>query len=348
MFVALRDLRAAKGRFALIAVVVVLVALLVSFLSGLTAGLRHQNISAIQSISADRLVFADTGSGPSFDESTVTPDQVDAWSLAAESVEPIGISRGKAGVGEGPQTTVSLFGADGATGAQRLPAPGTVVLSDGAAEELGAAAGQTVSIGDTRFTVAAVDGDPWYSPLPAGWMSLSDWRIENPRGGEATVLAVSGVDDAGAADAAAGTLSASVAESYEAISSYKSENASLTMMTSMLFAISALVIGAFFTVWTIQRTPDIATLKALGATTGSLARDALGQALILSVAGVGIGIGLTAAMGTVLGDAVPFVLDVSTTLIPGAALVGLGLLGAAFALRFLSTTDPLTALGSAR
>ncbi|MFZ2172726.1 MAG: ABC transporter permease, partial [Rhodococcus sp. (in: high G+C Gram-positive bacteria)] len=183
---------------------------------------------------------------------------------------------------------------------------------------------------------------------PVVWTTLADWQQLAPRGGVATVLAVSEPGDADATNALAGTTALSVAQSLQAVGSYKSENGSLTLMTVMLLAISALVIGAFFTVWTIQRTPDIATLKALGATTGSLMRDALGQALIVLVAGVGTGVGVAAAAGSLIGDALPFVLDASTTLVPAAALVGLGLLGAAFALRFLATTDPLTALGSAR
>lgn len=348
MFVALRDLRAARGRFALISIVVLLVALLVSFLSGLTAGLGHQNISAIESVSADRVVFADNGADPSFDESSLSAEQISTWQSNADTVDPIGIGRGKAGLADQAQKSVSLFGADAGFG-DRTPAdPGTVVLSEGAAKDLGAAAGDTVDIGSGQFTVGAVDGDDWYSHTPVVWMTLSDWQQNNPRGGEATVLAVSGVHDEAAADAAASTSSTSVQDSLNAIGSYKSENGSLTLMTLMLFAISALVIGAFFTVWTIQRMPDIATLKALGATTSSLIRDALGQALIVLVAGVAVGIGITAAVGSLIGDAMPFVLDASTTLVPAAALIGLGLVGAAFALRFLATTDPLTALGGSR
>lgn len=67
MFVALRDLRAARGRFLLITLVVTMVALLVSFLSGLTAGLAHQNISALERLAGGSVVFADTGADPSFD-----------------------------------------------------------------------------------------------------------------------------------------------------------------------------------------------------------------------------------------------------------------------------------------
>lgn len=348
MFVALRDLRAARGRFILITTVVLLVALLVSFLSGLTAGLRHQNVSAIESISAETIVFADTAADASFDESALTPEQVSTWKRHSGTVDPIGVSRGKAGVTGRAQTSVSLFGADSGFGDRTPTAPGTVVLSEGAAEGLSAVAGDIVSVGTDRFTVGAVRGDDWYSHTPVVWMTLTDWQTANPRGGAATILAVSDVEDPAAANEDATTLSMDKADSFEAIGSFESENGALTLMTVMLFAISALVIGAFFTVWTIQRTPDIATLKALGATTASLVRDALGQALIVLVVGVGIGIGITATAGSLIGDAMPFVLTSSTTLVPALALVGLGLLGAGFALRFLSTTDPLTALGSTR
>lgn len=47
MYLALRDLRFAKGRFSLIVLAVALMTLLVGFLSGLIAGLAGQNISAL-------------------------------------------------------------------------------------------------------------------------------------------------------------------------------------------------------------------------------------------------------------------------------------------------------------
>lgn len=346
MFVASRDLRAARGRFALISVVVVLIALLVTFLSGLTAGLRHQNVSVVERIDAQSVVFAASGDGPSFGESALTSEQVAVWRRSADSVHPIGVGRGSASAAGGATKGVALVGADGGVGDRAPSVPGTVIVGDGAARSLGISAGDTVTIVGRAFTVAAVRGDDWYGHSPAVWMTLADWQHANPRGGAATVLAVSGGDDA--TNSLAGTTSRTVADSFSAIGSYTSENGSLTLMTVMLFAISALVIGAFFTVWTLQRTPDVATLKALGASTGSLVRDALGQALVVLLAGVGAGVATAAVAGSMIGDAVPFVLDISTTLLPATALVGLGLLGAAFALRFLFTTDPLTALGSTR
>lgn len=349
MFVALRDLRAARGRFLLITLVVTMVALLVSFLSGLTAGLAHQNISAIQALRTDTVVFADTGGSPSFDASTLSENQVRAWQDTGATVDPIGISRTRATNNGAAPTQVALFGVGGTPFGNRVATdPGQVVLSSAAAKDLAAKAGDTVDLGGGSFTVRSVTGDDWYAHTPVVWMTLSDWQMLNPRSGAATILAVSGVSEPSAVNAAAHTTTTSSKDSLSAMSSYQAENGSLTLMTVMLFAISALVIGAFFTVWTIQRTGDIATLKALGATTGSLVRDALGQALVVLLIGVGVGVGGTALAGVFMGDALPFVLTLGTTLLPALALIALGLLGAAFALRFLVTTDPLTALNQAR
>ena len=92
----------------------------------------------------------------------------------------------------------------------------------------------------------------------------------------------------------------------------------------------------------------IATLKALGASTPSLVRDALGQALVVLVLGIGIGIGVVALFGTLAGTALPFLLSPVTTILPGVIMIALGLAGAAFALRSVTSADPLTALGSNR
>ncbi|WP_159843508.1 ABC transporter permease [Nocardia sp. CY41] len=367
MFVALRDLRAARGRFSLITLVVTLVAVLVSFLGGLTAGLAHQNVSAIASLPGDTVVFADTGGAPSFDGSVLTEDQIATWLAADGGVTPVGVARGEAGREGRAPAQVALFGTDSGDRAMaegRSPAratrsgtdsgnrwateASTVVLSIGAAADLAAVPGDPVAIGGRVFTVAAVRGDDWYSHTPVVWMTLADWRALNPRSGAATVLAVSGATDQDGLNATAHTRTTDLSGARSAIGSYRAENGSLTLMTVLLFAISALVIGSFFTVWTIQRMPDIATLKALGATSASLVRDALCQAAAVLATGIAIGLGITVTTAALLGDAVPFVLSPATTLLPSAVLILLGLLGAAFALRFLFTADPLTALGAGR
>ncbi|MFC7303108.1 ABC transporter permease [Streptomyces monticola] len=359
MFVAWRDLRFAKGRFALMGTVVVLITLLVGLLSGLTAGLARENTSAITGLPADHLAFAAPpgGQSVSFTNSSVTEK---AWGTWAEQpgvreAQPLGIRTLNAAAGD-RTAAVSAFGAEPAAGlAPRGVAPGEAVLSSKAAAELGAEAGDTVRIGTLEQRVAAVEGDASYSHTPVVWTSLDDWQRIGHSGTtteeQATVIALSTGPgaDLGAGDKAAGTTTRSLDEALTAIGSYQAENGSLQLMRGFLFAISALVIGAFFTVWTIQRSADIAVLKALGAATGYLLKDALGQAVLMLAAGTGVGTLIAAGIGALIGGGdVPFVLDAATVLVPAAVMIVLGALGAALSIRRITAVDPLTALGSAR
>ncbi|UZI27647.1 ABC transporter permease [Streptomyces sp. VB1] len=360
MFVAWRDLRFARGRFALMGSVVVLITLLVGLLSGLTAGLARENISAVTGLDADHLAFAapPDGQAESFSNSTVREDDWRAWAgrPGVQAAQPVGIRTLNATAAGERSAAVSAFGVepDGTLGPEGI-GPGRVVLSEKAAEELDASAGDRIALGRTEREVAAVATDASYSHTPVVWTSLDDWQEIGHDGAgpaeQATVIALTTTQgaDLAAGDAAAGTSTLTLDDSLTAIGSYQSENGSLQLMRGFLFAISALVIGAFFTVWTIQRSGDVAVLKALGASTPYLLRDALGQAVVMLALGTGLGTALAAGAGAVIGGgAVPFVLDAATVLVPAAVMIALGALGAALSIRRITAVDPLTALGSAR
>ncbi|MFD7872946.1 ABC transporter permease [Streptomyces sp. NPDC059766] len=362
MFLAWRDLKFAKGRFALMGTVIVLITLLVGLLSGLTAGLGRQNISAITGLPADRIAFQAPAGGQvlSYADSTVTRRQWQQWSAApgVESAEPLGITTTKATAGD-RSAGVSAFGVE--PGSRLAPdsdkiSDSAVVLSTAAAESLGVRKGGSLTLAGLRLKVASVDGDAHFSHTPVVWTSLDTWRKTAPptgttTGPTATVIALNTTSraDVAAIDRRAGTRTVSTEASLSAIGSYTSENGSLQLMRGFLFAISALVIGAFFTVWTIQRSGDVAVLKALGSSTADLLKDALGQAVVLLAGGTLIGTGIAAAVGAlVAGSAVPFLLTPATVLVPAAVIILLGTLGAALSIRRITSVDPLTALGSAR
>ncbi|MFE9132137.1 ABC transporter permease [Streptomyces sp. NPDC007148] len=361
MFVSWRDLKFAKGRFALMGTVIVLITLLVGLLSGLTAGLGQQNISAITGLPADKIAFQAPSGGQdlSYSNSTVTQAQWQQWSKApgVESAEPLGITTTKATAGD-KSTGVSAFGIE--PGSRLAPhsdkITGTAaVLSTAAADDLGVQTGNSFTLAGQQLKVATVQGDAHFSHTPVIWTSLDTWQKIVPPAGSgqglsATVIALNTTSQADTAtiDHQADTKTVSSDDSLSAIGSYTSENGSLQLMRGFLFAISALVIGAFFNIWTIQRSGDIAVLKALGASTVGLLKDALGQAIVLLTGGTLIGTGIAAILGALVsGSAVPFLLTPATVLIPAAVIILLGALGAALSIRRITSVDPLTALGSA-
>lgn len=361
MFVAWRDLGFARGRFSLIASVVLLITLLVGFLGGLTQGLANANISAMVPFQADRVVLSEPAEGKnlSYSESTISAEAAQVWADAdgVNAVEPLGILTSRVTAAGDREQTASLFGVDSSftviSPDQQIPTEtGTVVLSERSHEALLANVGDEISIFGETFTVAGISQDAEYSHTGVIWTTIDDWRatVAKQTASEApfsTALIVQGMPtDPQAVDAEVATVSSSPLMSLMAIEVFKSEIGSLGLMLGLLLGISALVIGAFFTVWTIQRSKDIAVLKALGASTGSLVRDALGQAFVVLLVGVGLGIGLTIAAGAALPAAVPFVISPLTTVVPGVAMVALGLVGAAFALRSVIKADALSALNA--
>ena len=353
MYVAWRDLRAARGRFGLIGAVVVLVTVLVGLVSGLTAGLARESTSAIADLPADHVVLEapEVGEKASLTTSQLDAATVDAWRSVpgVSDVTPVSVVVTR-GAGE-RRASVTVMGAPAGSAVAPSVSDGSVVLSEGAASDLRLAVGGTLTLGDRELTVGAIEGDASLSHVPVVWTTPGDVPAQGrAEAGSATFLALTttGDFDAAAADAGLGTSTTTVKGALRTIGAFTSENGSLQMMQSFLLVISALVVGSFFTVWTVQRSGDVAVLRALGASTRLLLRDALGQALVLLLAGTGLGTLVVVGLGAVIGNVVPFMLSTTTVLVPFGALVVLGLAGAALAVRRVTSVDPLTALGSAR
>lgn len=365
VFLALRDIRFAKGRFLLMGTVVALITLLLVMLSGLTAGLGNQSVSAIRQLGTagtNAVVFGSaSGDSPaaSFTESQINREQLRTWQHASgvERAEAFGVSQTR--LSAAGSTNVAVFGVE--PGGVLAPSPVTdtsLVLSRTAADDLGAEVGDTVQLAGRDLEVSDVVDDQWYSHTPVVWTSLDKWQQVShindggaADGPIATAIAAQLSDDdlsgpaASAANEAAGTTTTSVSGAFQALGSYKSENGSLMLMQGFLYGISALVIVAFLTVWTIQRTRDIAVLKAMGSSDAYLLRDALTQALVVLACGAAAGGGAGILGGAFASQAAPFLLTPASTLLPIAGIVVLGMAGAVLAVRRVTRVDPLTALG---
>ena len=80
MFLALRELKFARGRFTLMGLVIALIALLVVLLSGLSSGLVNDGVSGLKTMPATAFAFDEgTKTDNAFSRSVVDGDQVEAW-----------------------------------------------------------------------------------------------------------------------------------------------------------------------------------------------------------------------------------------------------------------------------
>ncbi|WP_246957423.1 ABC transporter permease [Brachybacterium sp. Marseille-Q7125] len=356
MFVALRDILHAKGRFTLMIGVIALLTLLLVLLTGLTRGLAHQNISAIEELPADAVVLTPTlGDQVSWADSQVSTDQAAAWS-DAEGMETEALSVGQMRIdADGEVTSLALMGIDpDGQVAASLPTAldeGEILLPVDTAEALQVSDGDTVSINGQEATVAGTVEVSWYSHSPVGYVDVATFRAfaHQAEDTESSALLVRGAaadDEAVQAVAVdTDTRALSVRESLQALPSYSSENGSLSLIQGFLYGISALVTIAFLSVWTIQRTRDIAVLRALGASARYVLRDTVGQAAILLLAGAAAGGLVGWAGGAALEGVAPFESSVVTVVLPVVGVLLIGLLGSIVATRRVTRVDPLLALG---
>lgn len=214
MFLALRDIVSARGRFSLISFVVGLITVLLVMLTGLTGGLAKHNTSALEALAPERYVF--TSEEPSFQESQVTTSDVQEWQELVDAdsqVIPLGIAQTRLEAGSAmgvavlglpagtkvPAPVVSGAGAAGSeiAGATAADAAAEadsaasqeaqepqeavlgengIVLSREIVTEAGVQPGEMVEIGGVEQPVTAVVADEHYSHQPVVWASTQVWQ----------------------------------------------------------------------------------------------------------------------------------------------------------------------------
>lgn len=216
MFLALRDIVSARGRFSLISFVVGLITALLVMLTGLTGGLAKHNTSALEALAPERYVF--TSDEPSFQESQVTTSDVQEWQELVDDgsqVIPLGTAQTRLEAGSAmgvavlglpagtkvPAPVVSGAGAAGteiagATAAgvaaeagadlaasqeaqetqEAVVAEDGIVVSHEIVAEAGVQPGETVEIGGVEQPVSAVVEDKHYSHQPVVWASTQVWQ----------------------------------------------------------------------------------------------------------------------------------------------------------------------------
>jgi putative ABC transport system permease protein len=372
VFLALRELSFARGRFALMGLVVALLALLTALLSGLSVGLVNDGVSGLQRMPVTAFAFQnDVAKDAAFSRSAVDLDRVGVWAARPGVTEaaPFGNTLVNARSGGGVEIDLALFGVelgsfldpDVARGA-RLAGKGEVVISRTAAEQ-GIDVGDTLTLepaGTTLKVVGVLADQHTFGHVDVAYLPLASWQeiAGGVRAGDtvpahvysqATAVAIRGDTDLAAGDRAAGTTAMTLEDSFGASPGYTAETSTLLLIQVFLYAISALVVGAFFTVLTIQRKQEIALVRALGAGVGYLLRDSILQSLVLLVVSAGVGLGLGVAAGAALSStSMPFALEAGPVAAATALLVVLGLAGAAVAVVRVARVDPLLALGGSR
>jgi len=277
MFIALRDLTFAKGRFLLMATVVALVAFLLTILSGLSTGLIRNNISALMALDISHIAF-EYNDKPSYRNSMIDREMWEGWREHPSVIDtqPLGHTMFNARTKDDlPLNEVVLWGIEPGSflepavnrGEQLGRLENGVVIASKLVEK-------GIDIGDvlildrvlTELEVIGVTDEHYIGHVPVIYTLLPKWQeaTYGPPGGPppgeklpsilfdyASVIALQIKPDTlpgelQTTDEDLGTITIDKTAAYEASTGYVEEVRTVQMIQVFLFVISAVVMGAFF------------------------------------------------------------------------------------------------------
>lgn len=339
-FLAWREVRHAPVRFGLIAVLVALTAFLVFVLTGLTVGLGAADVSGLQRLPADGLVYA-KGAASDLSRSALpaSDEQLIAAVPGVRDVRPIGFTMADLTQGQHSVPAALL--------AMDTPKESGVVL-DNQARGKGIDVGDTVKVqpGNVPLKIAGFADLGSIQHSAVAYLPLQDWQRLRNAGG-VSAYAVSTKDDsvlAAIAKALPDTEPVTKAAAIDAVPGYQAETGTIGLIRTFLYAGAALLIGVVFWILTLQKEGPLAVLRATGASRRLLIGAYVAQVLATAVTGVALGAVAGAAMGLAMPPAV-FVLPPGEVATASALLLAVALTGAAASIRRLFTVDPLLSLG---
>ncbi|MBM7839699.1 putative ABC transport system permease protein [Alkalihalobacillus xiaoxiensis] len=332
MFLAMRELAYAKLRYALIALIMFLLSLLVLFVSGLAQGLATDNAAGIMNMDADYFVL-DEEAENQLTRSIVSETDQEAVASFSDKAEPIGIHMAQIEDGEDSLADIAFMSFE--NGSKWFPeviegdaptAPGEIV-ADKSLKSEGFAVGSSVhdSASDMMFTLVGFSENQRYGHSPILHVSEEDWT---EMGGAEFIT--SGL-----------ILESLTSDDAEQLASELDEGA----VVSHSDVLSAFVLAAFFYVMTIQKLTQFGILKAIGARSKELAKAVFFQIVILSAVSVGLGIGATLVVGNLLPNGMPFHLDFELIGLLAALFFAVAVLGSLLSLVKVIKVDPLEAIG---
>jgi hemin transport system permease protein len=357
----LAEIRRTPGKFAAVAGAVGFIVFLALILAALSDGLYLGSTGAYRSTPADVFVFS---SGSGFELSGSTLDQSDAESVAGvEGVEAVGrlSAFNTTATSGGQELQLTLMGADDPTMPSvvldgRRPEPGALeVLVDRQMERRGIGIGSTISINDgPDLKVVGVAEDAGFGATTA-WAHHDVFtsaraevrpELESLSGtAQSLGVVIASPDTPGAIEGATGLIVASEVEAIDALPAASQQKTTLDGIVYTTYAVAAIVVGLFFALVTLEKRNEYAVLKAIGMSNRSLVAAIFVQAVIASVAGFFLGLGLSRIAAFLIPGEVPALFLGGTALTLFVITIVMGSVGAVFSFRRVISIDPATALG---
>lgn len=347
MKIALNELKFYKFKYLLITFIVILLASMVLFISGLAKGLGRENISLINQFKSEQFVIQ-KDADQQIQRSNINPQQQQGIEKIVKS-EPLKASMSTA---EYKNTNSDLLFASmpksetPALKTGHLPKNENEVALNSKLEGEGLQVGDKINIKGKEESLKITGFFDHAMYAHTDLAVVTDEGLNRVTGDKSPTSMyflnhVSHEDQQKLKDIQ-GISVVNKEALTGGIPSYQAEQAPLNMMIVSLFVITAIVLTAFFYVMTIQKTSEIGILKAIGIKTAHLLSALLIQILFVTLLGVVIALALIATLSAFMPVTMPFHL---TPQLMGLMVVVFIIVAALLPFVRVLKIDPIEAIG---
>ena len=358
MFLAINEIKDAKLRYSLIVGLLTLVSYLMFFLSGLAFGLIDHNRSSIDHWKADTVLLSSEAN------KTIGLSNLklsDKESLSADNVEPfsqmVTVAITKKNLNEDVKQKVSIFGVN--NGSFLIPpviqgrtfeAKNEVVIEKSLSEKEGYSIGDTIKTAnsDTELKIVGYTEKSRFNVAPVIYMNINDFQVlkyGDKKSIDKPIINAFVVKGELKDYDSSIFQKVSIADFINELPGYSAQILTFGLMIGFLIVISAIIIGIFMYVLTIQKTPIFGIMKAQGISNGIIGISVLSQTFLLSLVGSILGLVGTWGTSLVLPSAVPFLGNGLYYSVIFVSLIIFSLVGTLFSVLAIRKIDPLKAIG---
>ena len=358
MFLAINEIKDAKLRYSLIVGLLTLVSYLMFFLSGLAFGLIDQNRSSIDHWKVDTVLLSSEAN------KTIGLSNLklsDKESLSADNVEPfsqlVTVAMTEKNSNEAVKQKVSIFGVN--NGSFLIPpviqgrtfeAKNEVVIEKSLSEKEGYSIGDTIKTAnsDTELKIVGYTEKSRFNVAPVIYMNINDFQVlkyGDKKSIDKPIINAFVVKGELKDYDSSIFQKVSIADFINELPGYSAQILTFGLMIGFLIVISAIIIGIFMYVLTIQKTPIFGIMKAQGISNGIIGISVLSQTFLLSLVGSILGLVGTWGTSLVLPSEVPFLGNGLYYSVIFVSLIIFSLVGTLFSVLAIRKIDPLKAIG---
>lgn len=355
MFLAFKEIKYSKTKFALIIAVVALISYLVYFLTALANGLASSYTDAIVQWNSDQIILT-VDANDNMMMSYMGQANYDGVEVSGEKTKlglfPAVINNPLAENILESRVDVYFFGIDNDSfikpkELEGLTLSGNQVIVDEELKKEGYKIGDFLGVtgSDLQYEIIGFSSKTTYQTAAVVFMSLDTWQ-EYRYGTDNTPDLFSGIIVKGDINSLPSDLLTYTTEDYiKTLPGYTAQVLTFSVMIIFLIIITAFVLGIFIYVLTIQKTSMFGVMKAQGISNNYIGRSVIVQTFLLVAFGILIGLVLTALSGIFLADIIPFAVNIIFYLGITAAFFLFALFGGLFSINAVLKVDPLKAIG---